>query len=310
MRAVLIDDEICALENLKALLEETEGVEVVGMFQSGRRALAEVAGLAPDVIFLDVEMPEYDGLTLFSMLLELVDIPNIIFSTAYNKYAIDAFELQALDYLLKPVDADRLRKSLTRVQISQRKKAILPGLSISCFGRFSLKNDGKELSIPWRTKKEEELLSFLTCMKGQFVSKEKIAESLWPDLDGTRCMQNLYGTLYHIKKDLFSEALALLHSERGKMRILLEGVSCDLLDFELALQEYEETDPASIKRAEQACKEYRGMLFEENYYWWASEYQMYLDSQHSALCLKLADYYEKQGSLTKAAAYRIKAGLI
>ncbi len=310
MRVVLIDDEVFALQNLKYLLDEISEVEIVGMFESPREALEQIAEINPDVIFLDIEMPEFNGITLFHMLLEILDAPNIIFSTAYNKYAIEAFELQALDYLLKPVDKDRLLKSLARVKRTPVKTLPLSSLAVSCFGRFSLQQNGQEILVPWRTKKEEELLSFLTCMKGQFVSKEKIAESLWPDLDGTRCMQNLYGTLYHIKKDLSAETLSLIDSERGKMRIRLDAISCDLIDFEAAFQRYDETKPATIEEAEFACELYRGMLFEENYYWWASEYQMYLDSKHCELCLKLATHFEKEGNLRKANAYRIKGGLI
>ncbi len=310
MRAILIDDEVCALQNLKSLLDEIEDVEVVAMFERGRDALSEIAAIDPDVIFLDVEMPEYNGLTLFNMLLEILDGPNIIFSTAYNKYAIEAFDLQALDYLLKPVDKDRLQKALSRVKPRSKEAAPRSALSISCFGRFSLLRDGREVKIPWRTKKEEELLAFLICMKGQFVSKEKIAETLWPDFDGTRCMQNLYGTLYHIKKDLSAEALVLLDSERGKMRIRLDDVSCDLLDFEDAFKQYSASPASSLKLAEQACTLYRGMLFEENYYWWATEYQAHVDSLYCELCQKLSRHFSNQGDKLKEKTYLLKANLI
>src|ERR1700687_1824300 len=100
MKALIIDDERLARLELRRLLAAHPEVEILGEARGGEEALALIPKLAPDLIFLDIQMP---GMTGFDLLERLDDLPPIIFTTAYDKYAIKAFELNALDYLLKPV---------------------------------------------------------------------------------------------------------------------------------------------------------------------------------------------------------------
>jgi two-component system, LytTR family, response regulator LytT len=124
LRVVLIDDEQLARDELSYLLGRLGGVEVVGTAGNGLEALEALARLRPDVVFLDVQMP---GLTGFEVARRLVDggrAPHIVFVTAYDQYAIEAFEVNAVDYLLKPVDAARLEIAVERVR--RRISAALP----------------------------------------------------------------------------------------------------------------------------------------------------------------------------------------
>ena len=115
IRTLIIDDVQLARERLKRCLGEEPGVEVVGECDNGERAVAAIRGFRPDLIFLDVQMPALDG---FGVLEALggEGLPAVIFVTAYNEYAIQAFEVNALDYLLKPVDCKRLHKAVGRVR--------------------------------------------------------------------------------------------------------------------------------------------------------------------------------------------------
>jgi two-component system LytT family response regulator len=112
MKCLVVDDERLARASLCASLEEYPGVEVVAEASSTREAIDAMREQKPDLLFLDVQMPGGSG---FDLLEQLEDPPPVIFVTAYDKYAIRAFEVNALDYLLKPVDPDRLRLSLERV---------------------------------------------------------------------------------------------------------------------------------------------------------------------------------------------------
>ncbi len=100
MKVVLIDDEYYALQGLKKELEEL-GIEVAGMYEEGKKALSEINFINPDLVFLDIEMPGIYGLELFLELLEAKPDLDIVFVTAYNHYAVQAFELNALDYIVK-----------------------------------------------------------------------------------------------------------------------------------------------------------------------------------------------------------------
>ncbi|WP_034601523.1 LytR/AlgR family response regulator transcription factor, partial [Clostridiisalibacter paucivorans] len=116
LTAVLIDDEYCALEVLKMELEVFSELKVMGTYTYGRDALKKISAMKPDVVFLDIEMEEMDGLELFNKI--VVQSPNtkIVFVTAYHQYAEKAFELGALDYIIKPVKKERLAKTLKRLK--------------------------------------------------------------------------------------------------------------------------------------------------------------------------------------------------
>jgi two-component system LytT family response regulator len=116
MRVLVVDDEAPARERLKRLLGEIEGVEVVGEATSGLQAIEMIEREKPDLVLLDIQMPGLDG---FGVIEALEQPPPIVFVTAYDEYAIRAFEVNALDYLLKPSSRERLEKALDRAREAQ-----------------------------------------------------------------------------------------------------------------------------------------------------------------------------------------------
>jgi len=113
IRVLLVDDEPLARERLRKLLEHEAEVELVGECADGATALATIRKLAPDLVFLDVQMPELDGFGVLAQL-EPGQRPAVIFVTAHDQFALKAFEVHAVDYLLKPLDKDRLKTALRR----------------------------------------------------------------------------------------------------------------------------------------------------------------------------------------------------
>jgi len=118
MRALLVDDEEPARNRLRRLLAEVADVEIVGEAGDGERAMEEIARLTPDVVFLDIQMPGCTGMEVAASLAN--PRPHIIFCTAFDQFAVDAFELSAVDYLLKPVNRARLAQALDRVRQGSR----------------------------------------------------------------------------------------------------------------------------------------------------------------------------------------------
>ena len=116
MRALVVDDEPLARERMAALLGAIAGVEVVGEAGNGRDALAAIERLAPDVVLLDIRMPVMDGIEAARHLAASPSPPAVIFCTAYGDHAVDAFEANAVDYLLKPVRAERLQAALAKAR--------------------------------------------------------------------------------------------------------------------------------------------------------------------------------------------------
>jgi two-component system LytT family response regulator len=113
MKTILIDDEPLARSLLEELLESEKDIEIVASCNDGFEGMKAIQEHQPDLIFLDIQMPKITGFEL----LELLDNPpKVIFTTAYDEYALKAFEVNALDYLLKPINIDRLKKSLEKVR--------------------------------------------------------------------------------------------------------------------------------------------------------------------------------------------------
>jgi two-component system LytT family response regulator len=117
IKTLLVEDEPLGRERLRTLLDEESDIEIVGEVDNGVEAVAAFTDLGPDLVFLDVQLPELDGFEV----LERVrasggKLPVVVFTTAFYKYAIRAFEIHALDYLLKPYDAERLHQALERAR--------------------------------------------------------------------------------------------------------------------------------------------------------------------------------------------------
>lgn len=114
MRVLIIDDERLAREELKSMLAEFHTLTVIDEAKNPIEGIEKIKELKPDLIFLDIQMPGMNG---FEMLQKLDEIPKVIFVTAYDEFALKAFEVNALDYILKPVDPDRLKDAIQKVQL-------------------------------------------------------------------------------------------------------------------------------------------------------------------------------------------------
>jgi len=122
--ALIVDDEQLACDELAYLLKEFPEIEVVGTGKNGLQAVNLIQQLEPDVVFLDVQMPGLDGLGVIRMLQETkVPLPLFVLATAYDQYAVEAFRFEALDYLLKPIDKERLRLTIERTRRAIEDKA-------------------------------------------------------------------------------------------------------------------------------------------------------------------------------------------
>jgi len=143
IRALVVDDEPLARSNILHLLRENPEVEIVGECKSAAAALEAIRAQKPDLVFLDVRLPEYDGFDILEMLGADAP-PAVIFVTAYDQYALKAFDLGALDYLLKPFNNARFARALDRARerIAHRREAP------ARMERFTIKNAGHVLFLP------------------------------------------------------------------------------------------------------------------------------------------------------------------
>lgn len=116
MRVLIADDERPARDELNFLLRQIDGIEIVGEAASGEEVMAQVKKLNPDVLFLDIQLPDASGVDIARQLFIEKLNPVIVFATAFDQYAVEAFEVNAVDYLLKPIHEERLSETITRLQ--------------------------------------------------------------------------------------------------------------------------------------------------------------------------------------------------
>jgi two-component system, LytTR family, response regulator len=137
-RALVVDDEALARERVRTLLAQAAGVEIVGECSGGREAVDAILAQRPDLVFLDVQMPDLSGFEVLDAV-ATEWLPAVIFVTAYDEYAIKAFDVHAIDYLLKPIEPERFRKALARAT----KRGLLSLLDERPIDRLVIRARGK-----------------------------------------------------------------------------------------------------------------------------------------------------------------------
>ncbi|QSB10783.1 response regulator [Lysinibacillus fusiformis] len=214
-RIIMVEDEQPILDLHKLLLEKEGIFKVIASFTSPIEATTQILTIKGeyDAIILDIEMPKMNGLELAAHLVEEgIDVP-IIFSTAYAKYAVDAFRVQALDYVLKPMTPSivlQINERLTKYYGRQTKQNATK-LEVRLKGEVGARLNDK--AIKWRTKVTEELFYYLLVNEGNVVSKYRILDDIWPNLEEKRALANLYSTIYRLRQ-LFIELSLPIQIER------------------------------------------------------------------------------------------------
>lgn len=287
MKIILIDDEPLALEVLSAALSDYEDIHIAGSYTNPLLALEEMEEVQPDAVFLDIEMEPYNGLEMAQLFLEQKSSLEIVFLTAYSQYAVDAFEINAIDYLLKPIQERRLSKAIERLQEKLKhneKDADAEGspdksLQINGLGSFQVFNAANNTLI-WRTQKSKELFAYLWTQKDKSVHKRLIADIIFPDKDADKAAALLHTTIYQLRKSLkkLGYSNGLVYFNEGYKLSL--PVSSDLY----RLNEIMAANVFGDDEIKEILKIYQGDLLEEEGYHWAfADQQIYKDLVFNAL---------------------------
>jgi two-component SAPR family response regulator len=231
IKIAAVDDEFHVLERFERMVAEIDELELCGLFKTGD-ALMDYMKVHPlDAVFLDIEMPGVNGLELSEKVLNLNEDIDIIFVTAFNQYAIEAFELHALDYILKPLTEVRLDKTVRRLLKPHKSSMRSVKPFIQCIGDFEVLL-GNEVLF-WKNSKAKEILAFLVQNNGAPVTWEKIVDAVWPNYNAEKAHTNFHATTYLLRKRLSEAGITqILEGGRGKYRIKTDQVDCDLYQLE------------------------------------------------------------------------------
>lgn len=278
MRIVLVDDEILPLTRLKTLLEKSNvpEIEIVGEYTDSLKAIEEIQTLQPNAVFLDIVMPDLDGLALGEKIQELLPDVEIVFTTGFDQYAIDAFNLHAIDYLLKPVQNVRLEKTLERLEhINNKHKKVPPKHTIiKLFGGLNVVTpDGHTQLMKWRTSKAKELFAFMLNHRDEMIYRDTILELFWPESDIDKASKQLYTAIYTIRQTLKNYGMdgvqissPLLNSG---YKLLVENVVVDVEQWLSCLKSLPPLQETSVDEHEKVFQMYTGDYLGDCDYLWA-----------------------------------------
>lgn len=307
MKAILVDDERPAMQQLARLLAADGRFQIAGMYTSAADALNHLSNFKADCMFLDIGMPGLSGLEAAGIIRSLDPGIRIVFVTAYSDYAIEAFEVQALDYLLKPVRPARLALTLDRLygEYAARPKAPDIGVpeqpNVRCLGRLQLYGpDGKPLR--WRTLKTQQLFAALL-HAGDWVSREQLLEMLWGAGEADKPIAHLHTSIYQLRKLLKeSGSGAAVEFELENYRLELAELVADVALFEKALSEPLPCEESTLHYYESILSLYRGDYMAELDLDWLTSARTKLADGYMRLSMKVAAYEVSSGRLEQAAA--------
>lgn len=308
MRIIVVDDEKPALIKFKKIFNDIENIYLVNCYNNPIDAIENVIEDDPDIAFLDIEMPEMDGIMLAEKLINIIPNIEIIFVTAFDKYVLQAFQTYAIGYLLKPVQQEDIIKQLDR--INNRKNTIkvtTPILHISSFGEFicCFDTEGKK-PISFRTEKAEELLAFLLSQSGKAILKDNICDTLWPEMDIQRATKNFYTTCYYLRK-LFSDCgfPELIIRRSNTYCLNTDYFNSDFTYFDYVANNYKNKE-VNLSSIEKAVILYNGFFMGDKDYIWCNDIQTHYERCFEKIALHLADLYIENNCDEKAEAVLLK----
>ncbi|WP_339312754.1 response regulator [Paenibacillus sp. FSL M7-0896] len=300
LRVIIVDDEQPSLKRLSRILSESGEVVVCQTFQNPLMAYEYARENPVDIAFLDISMPEVNGMKLSRQLHELYRAMDIVFVTGYEEYALQAFDINATDYLLKPVSAERVRQALDKILRRPIRRQAEPMLEVHMFDGFKLVHPGPDRkSLKLRSPKTEELFAFLLYKRS--VSRDEIMDTLWSGLASDKASNNLNSNLYYIRKAISESGLKVcLLAGRNEVQIVENSLSCDLYTFEHALREIRLGRDGRKELLKQAAAWYTGPFLKGKTYEWAGTKTRRLEQDYIELLELAARLYLERHEVEQA----------
>ncbi|MDP4118402.1 MAG: response regulator [Bacillota bacterium] len=300
MKAIIIDDERYACGELEYMLKEIN-IDVIGTFLDPLKGFDFVLKTKPDVVFLDIDMPKISGIELALKIQAQLPKIVIVFTTAYSQYALEAYKAYPLDYLLKPIEEERLRKTVSHIMkdMDIQRESVVQEIHINLFGKFS--TTCGDSHIKFTTKKAFELLSYLLCNTNTYIQRNEILRMLFGKEDISKALNNLYVTMYRLKKDL---AAAGVHKSqlfiRDDYMVEIQDGICDFIDFQRFVTKYAKIDHNNIDEAAAVIETITGGLLSELDAEWICEIREWTQIKAEDLVMRTALYYISNGKMNQS----------
>lgn len=292
INVLLVDDEEVGMEVIHILLSAYEDIYVCGKYTNPYDALDHVDHHDVDAIFLDIEMPELSGINLAERIKKKNPAIHIIFVTAHKEFALEAFDVYSLDYILKPVTKQRLAKSVSRLKSVVTHQAIMQEVSIRTFGDFEVTQALTGQPFIWKTSKVRELCAFFVHHEGGKLDRDYIIDTLWPDVSVDKAKTNLYTCISYLRKVFKENGVDQIILKNGSAYYMeLNQVSCDSVQWSQIISQGKYDQESAEKLLVLYTGDYMGMMG----FHWAEEKREQIVRQMIEVLRNLEGDYRASG---------------
>ena len=312
-KAISIDDEKPNHLIIERSLKNNDLIEIVKHYTCTNHLLMDLSHISPDIAFLDIEMPEMNGLELAEKIHNICPHTEIVFITAYSEYAIDAFKVNALDYLLKPIDQKEMTRVLNKLIQNLSLKTISEKnyskneFKINCMEKLEIFTNGKSMNIHWITSKVQELFSYLLLYENSQINKWEICELLWPNYPPDKAKTNLHTSIYRLKKVLSDFQIpAKIISNTNSYKIEIDKNIIDFKLFENSASLALDQNKKQLDTLKYTETLYKGEPFKTSGYPWISSYSEYLNQLYIKLVYKICNFFYENSDLLMELEYLSK----
>ncbi|MBW7475771.1 response regulator [Paenibacillus oenotherae] len=311
MRVIIVDDEPAMLLAMKRLLTNMEDVELAGSFRNAAEALDFVRGRGDvDLAFLDIQIAADDGLELARSLRLIRADLDIVFTTSHADYAMDAYDVYPLDYMVKPISRQRLAQTVARA-VGRRSVASsgaggpggLTPQRLTVRGLGCLEASSKEAgAVKWISKKSMELFAYLLVHRGRSVTKVRILADIFPEMPLKNAETYLNTAVYQLRKALsLHGAKEMVLSSQEQYRLDLDQADVDFIQFEQGVEQLSAIHAANEAAAIELEKQFAGELLEDKSYVWATAERERLAIMYDAYAKRLASWLLSEKRYREAA---------
>ncbi|MEK3731904.1 MULTISPECIES: response regulator [Paenibacillus] len=293
MRVIVIDDEKAMHLIMGKMLRKLPGIELAGCFADTASASRYIQEHEVHVAFVDISMPQESGMQFAERMAAQRPDLHVIFVTSHKGYALDAFELSALDYIVKPVSLERVEKSIKRAKAiyhfheTASAASTPPPVHIFALGGFEVRTAAG--SVKWKSRKSAELFAYLLMLRGRMVSRARLVAEVFGEMPSKNAETYLNTSIYQLRKALEPHGIkSVIQSNADGYGLDLHDAIIDYVEFEARLKQIDTMDNVNMEWCLETEKLYVGDLFGDKGYIWALNDASRLSALHAALVKKLA----------------------
>ena len=299
-RAIIVDDSYEVGEYIKQIFLDTGKFIIEDVLNNGKDLMSIIKNIMPDIVFLDISMPNDNGINIAGMISQLNNPPTVVFVTSYDYYALDAFRVNAFDYLIKPLKMEEVNRLINKLDSKlgiKNRQTNNKMLKIKSLGGVEFKYGDNGVSLKFPTSKCQELFLYLVFYNINMHSKWHLIDILWPDKDEAKGESNLRTTIYRINQTFSDNGIELkVKSDGGFYGIDIENITVDAFELEKINNPKCLVSLDKEKVVEFIREIYKGNLFEGYDYSWSLGLKSYYESFFINRILRYVDNLKENQS--------------